>query len=27
MIVVALGGRCAERVFFDDYTTGAYDDL
>lgn len=27
MIVVALGGRCAEKVFFGDFTTGAYDDL
>lgn len=27
MIVVAMGGRCAERVFFNDVSTGAYDDL
>ena len=27
MIVVALGGRCAEKVFFDDVSNGAYDDL
>ena len=26
-IVVMLGGRCAEKIFFNDYTTGAQDDL
>ena len=27
MMVVALGGRCAEQVFFGDVSTGAVDDL
>jgi len=27
MIVVALGGRCSEKIFFNDISNGAYDDL
>ncbi|KAJ9468487.1 ATP-dependent zinc metalloprotease FtsH 3 [Diplonema papillatum] len=26
-IVVMLGGRCSEKIFFNDFTTGAHDDL